>query len=160
MQLLGLLKHPRRGSELPVSPVVSSPRREMPQAPSLPHNFAVWVLGRRPGFLKPQRYRYECLRCKWTFLVNDEHRGAVRAVADEGVPLSDSETAQRLATFAEGPCPGIRAVPAPSSRVVSIRKANYGPSASGANMWDLISISAIVLFFLIAAAYVAGCERL
>ena len=38
---------------------------------NLPHNFAIWVMGKRPGFFRPQRYMYRCLRCKWAFVVND-----------------------------------------------------------------------------------------
>ncbi len=44
---------------------------------NLRHNFAIWVLGAGDrGFFKPQRYTYRCLRCQWTFIVNDEYRPA------------------------------------------------------------------------------------
>ena len=49
----------------------------------LRHNFAIWVMGRRPGWFKPQRYMYRCLRCKWAFMVNDEHSGSVRVAGDK-----------------------------------------------------------------------------
>ena len=75
---------------------------------NLRHNFAIWVLGRRPGFFKPQRYTYRCLRCQWTFVVNDEYRGSVRVAFDRSGLLSTSEAERRLATFEMGPCPGLR----------------------------------------------------
>ena len=48
----------------------------------LRHNYAIWVMGRRPGWFKPQRYMYRCLRCKWAFMVNDDHSGSVRVAGD------------------------------------------------------------------------------
>lgn len=76
---------------------------------SLRHNFAIWVMGRRPGFFKPQRYMYRCLRCKWTFMVNDEHRGSIRVAADKAGEITAAEAERRLATFESGPCPGNQA---------------------------------------------------
>jgi hypothetical protein len=101
----------------------------------LRHNFAIWVMGKRPGFFKPQRYIYRCLRCKWAFMVNDEHRGALRVARDDGVELSDEEAQRRLATFELGPCPGYqsnadrRAVHAPAARVIPMRKQMSAASA-------------------------------
>jgi hypothetical protein len=70
----------------------------------LRHNFAIWVMGRRPGWFKPQRYMYRCLRCKWAFMVNDDHSGSVRVAGDK--EINPAEAQRRLATFVEGPCPG------------------------------------------------------
>src|SRR5277367_643033 len=70
----------------------------------LRHNFAIWVMGRRPGWFKPQRYMYRCLRCKWAFMVNDDHSGSLRVAGDKDLSLA--ETGRRLASFVEGPCPG------------------------------------------------------
>jgi len=94
----------------------------------LRHNFAIWFMGKRPGFFKPQRYIYRCLRCKWAFVVNDEHRGDLRIARDDGVELSTAEAQRRLATFEGGPCPGYQpaasraAAHAPAARVIPLRK--------------------------------------
>ena len=94
----------------------------------LRHNFAIWVMGKRPGFFKPQRYMYRCLRCKWAFMVNDDHRGALRVARDDGLAVSAEEAQRRLATFERGPCPGYQpaaaqpAVHAPAARVIPLRK--------------------------------------
>jgi hypothetical protein len=94
----------------------------------LRHNFAIWVMGKRPGFFKPQRYMYRCLRCKWTFIVNDDHRGDLRVARDDGVEVSAEEAQRRLATFESGPCPGYQsnadrpAAPAQTARVIPMRK--------------------------------------
>ena len=72
----------------------------------LRHNFAIWVMGRKPGFFKPQRYMYRCLRCKWAFMVNDERRGSIRVAADKTGEITAAEAERRLATFEGGPCPG------------------------------------------------------
>src|ERR1019366_4678854 len=69
----------------------------------LRHNFAIWVMGRKPGFFKPQRYMYRCLRCKWAFMVNDERRGSIRVGADKTGEITAAEAERRLGTFAGGP---------------------------------------------------------
>ncbi len=95
---------------------------------NLRHNFAIWVMGRKPGWFKPQRYIYRCLRCKWAFMVNDDHRGSVRVAADEAGEISVAENKRRLASFVSGPCPGYQtaaikpiAQPQPS-RVIPMRR--------------------------------------
>jgi hypothetical protein len=75
-----------------------------------PHLFAIKVLDKLPGFFKPQRYLYHCVRCKWSFVVNDGRRGALRPVPENGTPLSRDEVVARAATFAAGPCPAMRRV--------------------------------------------------
>ncbi len=75
----------------------------------LHHNFAIWVMGRKPGWFKPQRYMYRCLRCKWAFMVNDEHSGSVRVADGTAGELNAAEEQRRLASFVEGPCPGYQA---------------------------------------------------
>lgn len=72
----------------------------------LPHNFAIWVLGKKPGFFKPQRYIYRCVRCKWAFVINDDFRGQVRVAHENGVEIDPEEALRRLATFKSGPCQG------------------------------------------------------
>jgi len=70
------------------------------------HNFSIWVLGKKPGFFKPQRYIYRCVRCKWAFVVNDDYRGQVRVAHENGAEIDPKEALRRLATFQDGPCPG------------------------------------------------------
>ena len=72
---------------------------------TLRHNFAIWVMGRKPGWFKPQRYMYRCLRCKWSFVINDERRGSIRVAADTP-GMTREEELRRIATFTDGPCPG------------------------------------------------------
>jgi hypothetical protein len=102
----------------------------------LRHNFAIWVMGKRPGFFKPQRYMYRCLRCKWTFMVNDDHRGDLRVARDDGIEVSAEEAQRRLSTFESGPCPGYQAaiaepaVQAPVARVIPLRKPMSAARAS------------------------------
>jgi hypothetical protein len=73
---------------------------------TLKHNFAIWVMGRRPGWFKPQRYMYRCLRCKWAFMVNDEYSGSLRVAANKAEELTREEQLRRIASFTDGPCPG------------------------------------------------------
>ena len=75
-----------------------------------PHLFSVKVLDKLPGLFKPQRYLYHCARCKWSFVVNDGRRGALRPIAEDGKPLTRDEVVARAETFAAGPCPAMRVV--------------------------------------------------
>ena len=75
-----------------------------------PHLFSVKVLDKLPGLFKPQRYLYHCARCKWSFVVNDGRRGALRPIAEDGEPLTREEVVARAETFAAGPCPAMRVV--------------------------------------------------
>ena len=67
------------------------------------HEFAIEHLG-QAGWLKPHRYRYYCIRCRWLFLV-ENRRGDALAVDELDRPLSQAENTARVATFAIGPCP-------------------------------------------------------
>ncbi len=67
------------------------------------HEFVIEHLG-QAGWLKPHRYRYFCIRCRWLFLV-ENRRGDALAVDELNRPLAQSENAARVATFALGPCP-------------------------------------------------------
>jgi hypothetical protein len=95
---------------------------------ALHHNFAIWVMGRRPGWFKPQRYMYRCLRCKWAFVINDEGRGSVRVAADRVGELTRAQELRRIASFTDGPCPGYQSVEAAeesqASNVVPLRREN------------------------------------
>lgn len=75
---------------------------------NFPHLFSVKALDKLPGLFKPRRYLYHCARCKWSFIVNDGRRGALRPVADCITPLTRDESVARAATFAAGPCPAMR----------------------------------------------------
>jgi hypothetical protein len=103
----------------------------------LRHNYAIWVMGRRPGWFKPQRYMYRCLRCKWAFIINDERRGAIRVATDTTGELSREEELRRIATFTDGPCPGYSAVGqeiagTKATNVVPIRRENRAKAARDA----------------------------
>jgi hypothetical protein len=92
----------------------------------LRHNYAIWVMGRKPGWFKPQRYMYRCLRCKWAFMVNDDHSGSLRVAADEAGPLNAAEEKRRLDSFVSGPCPGYQAATeaVEASNVIAMRREN------------------------------------
>lgn len=77
---------------------------------AMPHMFAIKVLDKLPGLFKPRRYLYHCARCKWSFVVNDGRRGALRPISDDGMPLTRDEVVARAETFAAGPCPAMRIV--------------------------------------------------
>lgn len=96
-----MLSKATRGSRL-----LGSYRMKVNTNTILRHNFAIWVMGRRPGFFKPQRYLYRCLRCKWAFMVNDDHSGSVRVAADKAGEITAAQEERRLASFVSGPCPG------------------------------------------------------
>jgi hypothetical protein len=94
---------------------------------TLKHNFAIWVMGRRPGWFKPQRYMYRCLRCKWAFMINDERRGSIRCAADKAGELTREEELRRIATFADGPCRGYQEIRVPEElpqNVIPLRREN------------------------------------
>jgi hypothetical protein len=95
----------------------------------LRHNFAIWVMGRHPGWFKPQRYMYRCLRCKWTFVINDEYRGSIRVAADKTGETTAAEAERRLATFEGGPCAGYQsagetAEASQAANVIPMRREN------------------------------------
>jgi hypothetical protein len=101
----------------------------------LRHNFAIWVMGRRPGWFKPQRYMYRCLRCKWAFVINDERRGSIRVAADKVAELSREEELRRIATFTDGPCPGYQSDAAAAEvsqagNVIPLRRENRTAKSS------------------------------
>jgi hypothetical protein len=77
-------------------------------AVKFPHLFTVTVLDKLPGIFKPRRYLYHCARCKWSFVVNEGRRAAIRPIAEEGVTLTRDEVVARAETFAAGPCPAMR----------------------------------------------------
>jgi hypothetical protein len=82
------------------------------------HSYAIKVLGKLPGLFQPQRYAYYCVRCKWSFVVNDGKRGVVTALDVGGKQLERVEAAERVATFTDGPCPAMKILSQPVPRPV------------------------------------------
>ena len=99
--LLGLSEGIRRRLAVPMKRAIEA---------KTPHLFAIKVLDKLPGLFKPRRYLYHCVRCKWSFVVNDGRRGALRPIPDNGTPLTRDEVVARAETFAAGPCPAMRVV--------------------------------------------------
>jgi hypothetical protein len=81
---------------------------KIPAFEALGHNFAVKVLDKLPGYFQPRRYSFFCVRCRWSFLVNDGRRGVITALDADGDPMDGDEAAERIATFAQGPCPALK----------------------------------------------------
>jgi hypothetical protein len=81
------------------------------------HDFAIEALGRSRRF-GPLRYRYFCVRCRWTFLAVGRF---VTASDERGEPLAQPGNAERVATFSDGPCPAApdvaRPAPPPAERM-------------------------------------------
>ena len=73
---------------------------------NLRHNYAIKAL-EKPGLFKPRPYVYICVRCRYSFIVN-ESPGSILAIDRSGLPLPDPENSRRIETFAEGPCPAFR----------------------------------------------------
>jgi hypothetical protein len=103
-----------------------------------PHLFAIKVLDKLPGLFKPRRYLYHCVRCKWSFVVNDGRRGALRPLSENGTPLSRDEVVARASTFAAGPCPAMRVVAEASLRLNENGSNGHAPAfAEGARRPEL-----------------------
>lgn len=85
------------------------PQRTMPAEPralssaEMRHNFAIWSLDQDAAYER-QLHLYYCLRCKWSFSV-DDRRSSVTPLDLNGHPVQGVEAAERLATFSLGPCP-------------------------------------------------------
>lgn len=67
------------------------------------HSFAIWP-EQEAVTSKRRLRRYYCLRCKWTFSVDDS-TGSVAPLDQQGQPIHGPEASARLATFGYGPCP-------------------------------------------------------
>jgi hypothetical protein len=102
-----------------------------------PHLFAIKVLDKLPGLFKPRRYLYHCVRCKWSFVVNDGRRGALRPIPENGTPLTREEVVARAETFAAGPCPAMRAVTEASLRVNGNGANGHVPADAGHSRSEL-----------------------
>ena len=94
------------------------------------HNFTVKAL-EKPGIFKPRPYIYICVRCRYTFLVN-QRRGSIVALDREAKPVPEPENSKRLATFAQGPCPAFRfRHRLPRRKTVELAKPKVKRSLSG-----------------------------
>ncbi|GEM_PF-7075417 len=67
------------------------------------HNFVIETLP-KSGWRAPQPYRYTCMRCKWSFRVNDRP-GSIIPLDASGMELPEPARTRRIETFAQGPCP-------------------------------------------------------
>jgi hypothetical protein len=67
------------------------------------HDFFIEDLGQPPGWFSAHRYHYSCLRCGWTFRI-ENRGGRVQALGEDHQPLSAFENTRRTRTFADGPC--------------------------------------------------------
>jgi hypothetical protein len=102
---------PFRGLELvkPCKPELPQKQRPQSVAPifspaEMRHNFAIGPFDE--GAHSERRHLYYCTRCKWAFRVDDRWTAVTVTPLDaNGSPIQSSEVAQRLATFALGPCP-------------------------------------------------------
>jgi len=75
-------------------------------AAEMRHNFAIWTL-EKSGTSRRRLHVYYCVRCKWAFRV-DDYSGSVTPLDQNGKPIREPESAERLATFGVGPCPVFR----------------------------------------------------
>lgn len=98
---LALVKH--RKPELSQRPAPSS--AQIFSSAEMRHNFAIWAL-QTEAASGQQPHLYYCLRCKWTFRVDDRWTVVTVTPLDaDGSPIHTSEATERLATFGLGPCP-------------------------------------------------------
>ena len=81
------------------------------------HSFAIEALPRSEKS-SSRPYLYMCVRCKWTFRVNDRP-GSIVSIDHTGEPLAEPENSRRAATFSTGPCPAFTG-PAFRKRTIEI----------------------------------------
>jgi hypothetical protein len=67
------------------------------------HSFAIEALPKSEKSTS-RPYLYMCVRCKWTFRVNDRP-GSLFSIDQTGEALAEPENSRRAATFSIGPCP-------------------------------------------------------
>jgi hypothetical protein len=75
--------------------------RPQRRASNFRHQFVIGPMCDSALFRKKARLYY-CIRCNWRFLVSG---GTVVVLDEDGHPLDNSDSSDRFATFAEGPCP-------------------------------------------------------
>jgi hypothetical protein len=82
-----------------------SPAPRVPK-PTVKHSFVIRTTRRR-GIFKPRLHVYACLRCRYTFLVDERH-SLIVAVDRKAQPIPNPENSIRVATFHDGPCPAFK----------------------------------------------------
>jgi hypothetical protein len=100
---------------------------KIPAFEALGHSFAVKILDKLPGYFQPRRYHFFCVRCRWSFLVNNGRRGVITAIDEDGNPIDAPEAERRIATLAQGPCPALKILTLAPGR---IEHANRSPQTS------------------------------
>jgi hypothetical protein len=70
------------------------------------HSFAIEALPKSEKATS-HPYLYMCVRCKWTFRVNDRP-GSIIPIDQTGESLAEPENSRRAATFSVGPCPAFK----------------------------------------------------
>jgi hypothetical protein len=107
-------------------PEMSTSRKPLKHAVLAPkerrHSFAIEAL---PNAEKStsRPYLYMCVRCKWTFRVND-WPGSIVSIDQTGAPLEEPENSRRAATFSVGPCPAFKS-PFLSKRTIEIPRLGW-----------------------------------
>jgi hypothetical protein len=81
------------------------------------HSFAIEALPKSEKSAS-RPYLYMCVRCKWTFRVNDRP-GSIVSIDQTGEPMAEPENSRRAATFRVGPCPAFKG-PVLAKRTIEI----------------------------------------
>jgi hypothetical protein len=96
--------HPRWQTSAPGTSSARKPAKDAALAPQVRrHSFAIEALPKSEKSTS-RPYLYMCVRCKWTFRVNDRP-GSVFSIDQTGEALAEPENSRRAATFSIGPCP-------------------------------------------------------
>jgi hypothetical protein len=99
--------HPRWQTSPPGKSNARKPPKDAALAPQVRrHSFAIEALPKSEKSTS-RPYLYMCVRCKWTFRVNDRP-GMVISIDQTGEALAEPENSRRAATFSIGPCPAFR----------------------------------------------------
>lgn len=99
--------HPRWQASPPGTSNARKSPKDAALAPQVRrHSFAIEALPKSEKSTSSP-YLYMCVRCKWTFRVNDRP-GSVISIDQTGEALAEPENSRRAATFSIGPCPAFR----------------------------------------------------
>jgi len=98
-----------RSSPPPTSSARKAPQRSALATRERRHSFAIEALPKGEKF-RSRPYLYMCVRCKWTFRVNDRP-GSIVSIDESGQPLAGPENSRRAETFSAGPCPASISLP-------------------------------------------------
>jgi len=103
------------------------------------HSFAIEALPKSDKS-SSRPYLYMCVRCKWTFRVNDPP-GSIISIDQAGEPLAEPENSRRAATFTVGPCPAFKGPLLLRKRTIEIpalgwfARTRYGLMRQVSAMW-------------------------